>query len=105
MWGMTDRISVSCENASSAKFHFWAWEKNKTCADISSDVKHFILSFKKKYFVKNVQGWGISPHMCHDYEYKRMDQDKESWSVVQCTELNKDPLQANQVGPTLFLQQ
>jgi hypothetical protein len=31
--------------------------------------------------------------LCNDAEYKNMDQD-ESWSVVRCTDSNKDLLQA-----------
>ena len=36
-------------------------------------------------------------------EYKRMDQDsRETWSIVQCAEQNKDPIQAK-VRPIHFL--
>jgi hypothetical protein len=36
--------------------------------------------------------------LCNDAEYKR----RESWSVVHCTELNKDLLQATRLGLLIF---
>jgi len=36
--------------------------------------------------------------LCKDAEHKKMDQDGKPQSVVRCTELNKDPLQAAKLG-------
>jgi hypothetical protein len=46
-------ISGSCENASSATFHLWPWEKDETCDDFGQTQNCFIYFEKKKRFEQN----------------------------------------------------
>ncbi len=66
--GATDKISASCENASSTR-------KDKSWVDILTNVKHFIPYFKKKMFCTE---WSWLRHfniICNADEYRMMDQD------------------------------
>ncbi len=63
---------------------------NETYTDILSVAKCFILRFKKKTFCTGYFSLRYFTILCNTDEYKLMGQDPLSWSVVQCTELNKD---------------
>ncbi len=50
-------------------------ERDETCADISSDAKHFILGFKKKCFVSRCFSLRYFTIICNTDKYKMMVQD------------------------------
>jgi hypothetical protein len=51
--------------------------RDETCADISSDVKHFIPCFRKRTFCILCLGLRDFTMLCNDDEHKRMGQGRE----------------------------
>ncbi len=72
-------------------FHSQILKKNETCTGLLLDIKHFYYALKRKHFVQNVQASDISPDFVMLPTIKEGPR-LESWSVVQCTLLNKDLL-------------